>query len=110
MQIDNFDERQIQTSDEVERFYRAIASREEYVPETWADALPRFEQMENRTSRMRMLMAREYGARKCQLCNANCSVQMTTSAKNGNQGRWYVKCSAGYGGGHTFEFVSEVDI
>ena len=54
---------------------------------------------------MQQLMTRKYGSRICRLCNSPCVVKLITSDKNGNRGKWYVKCRNGYGSGHCFEIL-----
>jgi len=105
MHIENFSESQILTSDAVKTFYSSLARGEEWEGTTWADSLGDYSNMCHQKVRMQHLMTRKFGSRICRLCNSPCVVKMITSDKNGNRGKWYVKCRNGYGSGHCFEIL-----
>ena len=110
MQIENFHENQIITSEVVKKFYEALSRNVEYRAETWAERLDKDEETKSKKKRQEKVMKREYGYRKCRLCSAPCVVNMVMNETGGNFGKWYVKCSSKYGNGHTFDFVPEVDL
>ena len=110
MQIENFHENQIITSEVVKEFYDALSRKVEYRAKTWAEHSDKDEET-NQIKRFReKVMKREYGNRRCRLCSGPCDVKMVMKETSGNFGKWYVRCSSEYGKGHTFDFVPEVDL
>ena len=110
MQIENFHENQIITSEVVKEFYDALSRNVEYRAETWAERLDKDLETKNKKKHQEKVMKREYGNRRCRLCSGPCEVKMVVKESSGNFGRWYVRCSSEYGKGHTFDFVPEVDL
>jgi len=110
MQIVNFDENQIKTSEVVKEFYGALSRGVEYQATTWADTLDRYEEVSHREKRLRKVMEREHSSKVCRQCAGPCVVQIVTKETSGNFGKWYVRCRSEYGNGHTFDWVQEVDL
>ena len=110
MQIENFHEKQIITSEVVKDFYAALSRGGEYQATTWADTLDQHQEANQRKKRLMKVMEREHGNKRCRLCGSLCEVKLATKATSGNFGKWYVKCSKEYGQGHTFDWVSQVDL
>ena len=110
MQIDNFHENQIITSEVVKEFYDALSRNVEYQAKTWAEHLDEDDETKSKEKHKEKVMQREYGNRRCRLCSGPCAVKMVMKETSGNFGKWYVRCSSDYGKGHTFDFVPEVDL
>lgn len=110
MQIENFHENQIITSEVVKEFYDALSRNVEYRAETWAERSDKEEETNQMKKCREKVMKREYGDRRCRLCSGPCEVKVVVKESSGNFGKWYVRCSSEYGKGHTFDFVPEVDL
>ena len=100
MHVVNFSEREVKTSEIVKRFYRALEGGEEYHPPIWSDMLDDFDRMQL----LKRRLEQTYGKETCQICGTSCIVQQVKKAGK-NNGRWYLSCPKGYGGGHCFKFV-----
>mmetsp|Transcript_1256 Transcript_1256/g.3585 ORF Transcript_1256/g.3585 Transcript_1256/m.3585 type:complete len:760 (+) Transcript_1256:3-2282(+) len=110
MQIENLHENQIITSEIVKEFYDALSRGVEYQATTWADTLDQYEEENHAKERLKKVLEREYRNKKCRLCAGPCDIHMVMKKTSGNFGRWYVKCGKEYGNGHTFDWISEIDL
>jgi hypothetical protein len=106
MQIENFRKELIQVSKDVKRFYSAL-KRGKHDATCWADTLEGYNNTAHRHQKLEEVMERKHGKR-CGACNAPCSVKIVTKETSKHKGKWLVRCTNGYGGGHAFDFVPEV--
>ena len=101
MQIENFHENQIITSEVVKEFYTALKNGEEYQAETWDKTLDKYEEKE----RLRKELERKYRNEKCKVCGGPCIALMVGDRQKKNFGRFFVRCRGTYNKGHTFIWV-----
>jgi hypothetical protein len=95
MTVENFHLSEIKTNMRVLQFYGNVRDNNARLPPTWEEE-----------ERLRAIMKARYGKQRCRLCGKQCVVLLTKDNKNGNRGKWHVRCKA-YSCGHTFDFLPD---
>lgn len=105
MQVLNFSEDNILTSELVKSFFAHIRGVDGAgKPPTWAEMLDEARMAEQ----LRTLLEEKHGGQKCRHphCQGMCVVKRVKN--NGdNNGRWYLICEKVYRDGHTFEWLDD---
>ena len=104
MTVENFNPNEIKTSKKVKQFYKSLNGGAPYT-QTWSDTIAEYDKMNQDNRELRKEMEQRYKNIKCEECGMPCIVKQVKTNRSNNIGKWYIKCSESYGGGHTFEFV-----
>lgn len=102
MVVENFCGIEVRASSLVKQFYERAHSSQHGGD---ISDIPKWDQ-ESDEERKAAQLAERYRDLRCEGCGGPCEVKMCRTNRNGNYGKWFVVCGAGYQRSHTFQFVS----
>lgn len=101
MTVENFHLQEIKASETVKRFYSLLKEGKLYRETVWSESIELFDKQISRE----IELAQKYKDMMCPKCGAPTLVTRVKTNKNGNLGRWYVRCANVYSNGHLFSFI-----